>query len=123
MRATIDDGAALRDIAAHLRTSRGLVAVDMSGGAWLVLSIDDPQRLVANPDRDFAALLDEPYPRVRWLVVASSEGRTARALQRDAIYQRYPDLDSGAPWLRLEREFEGPSGWRLYEVIGNPPRE
>ncbi|MBM4415665.1 MAG: hypothetical protein FJ035_05345 [Chloroflexi bacterium] len=82
----------------------------MSSGAWLVLTIDDPGRLVTNPDRDFAALLDDPYPRVRWLLVAPANGRTEHALARDAIAQRYPDLDAGASWLRLEREFGGPAG-------------
>jgi hypothetical protein len=122
LRATIDDGAAQRELARYLRGTRGLVAVDMSRGAWLVLTIDDPGRLVANPDRDFDALLSDPHPRVRWLAVPSPAEQTERALERDAIFQRYPELYDGATWLRLEREFDGRSPWRLYEVVASPPR-
>lgn len=113
----------LRAAAAHLRGTRGAILLDLTHSAPFVLAIDDPARLVTNPDREFSALLSQPFPSVRWLLVPSSEGQTEQVLQRAAITQRYPGIYEGAPWLRLEREFVGLRGWRLFEVIGNPPRE
>ena len=115
------DRTTARAIADDLDARDGLILVDLDRASEIILLLDRPSRLVVNPDRDFQALVADPVSNgVSWVLLPDPAGRLDSSLARDSVYRVYPRLYDGAPWLELERQFEGETNWRLYRVIAEP---
>jgi len=124
LRSFYPDREVLREVAAYLETTEGLILLDVQKAAVLLITFDEADRFAINTDRDFGTFLDRPFGNVDYLLLPNPRGKGVE-VARDAIYTRHGDLYDGAAWLALDREFEGEGlDWRLFRVVdpdSSPP--
>ena len=97
-----------------LQASRpdSIVLIDGLLNGTLQLFIDDPTRLVTDPNRDHALVLEDPVDRVNYILT-----RDPNEVLPSALLKRFPTLyRDGAPWASYVTDI--PEGrLRLFRVL------
>jgi hypothetical protein len=110
-------GAASRFLDAYLNAHpRFTVLADSWQAFPLIISLQQPARIVTTSDPDFEQILANPIGHVNAVLVPAPNG----ASKLDAVDRRYPDLWAhGTSWAHLIADFPGGVHFRLY-AIGAP---
>jgi hypothetical protein len=112
----------LKQIAAYLNEQQPgrNTMVDASTGSGILFLLNQPNSLMLATNYNLRTILTDTTNHIDQILVPAP---TTDAGGRSEILKQYPYLyERGAPWARLEKEFDGPSRWRLFEVI-NPARQ
>jgi hypothetical protein len=79
----------------------------------LIISLQQPDRIVTTSDPDFEQILANPVGHVNAILVPAPNG----ASKLDAVDRRYPDLWAhGTSWAHLIADFPGGVHFRLYAI-------